>query len=489
MEQPVGKKTGNNMNRDIHRNDPCPCGSGKKYKKCCLLKEPVGHRFTTAILGQACKEAFKLLMDYATQHSDLFETPPLLGRPIPELPQEDARKTLERELWAIWILYLWFPEDYSPVNLPSSRTLAAQFLQDSGHRLDAMVRRYIEAARTEPFSFWQAESVVPETGVCLKDLITGDERFAADRTLSRLATRGDIFFTHVVGLDGQFILNGVGPYSLPPFSFRQRIVQLADDIRAPGGKPPERTQLLRYQAELIECYFDYVDELLDPPIPEIRNKDGHKLVIAKSKYTFPPDQRPRVIETLRNMRNLVESNPQNEKDQFVWVGKPKSCSQQDQILKGEIAIGPDDLETECNSEMRDKTIRRRLLKTFGTILTHESTYLEPFRPRKGSGKSPMTKEEKTNLFDMSSLSPEESRQMKAHFDQIHMRWLDESVPLLGGKTPRQVARSPKGKEQIAAMINDWQHLHQRVQSGPYKFDFNKLRAELGIPLLGSALEL
>jgi preprotein translocase subunit SecA len=22
----------------IGRNDPCPCGSGKKYKKCCLLK-------------------------------------------------------------------------------------------------------------------------------------------------------------------------------------------------------------------------------------------------------------------------------------------------------------------------------------------------------------------------------------------------------------------------------------------------------------------
>jgi len=23
----------------IGRNDPCPCGSGKKYKKCCLLTE------------------------------------------------------------------------------------------------------------------------------------------------------------------------------------------------------------------------------------------------------------------------------------------------------------------------------------------------------------------------------------------------------------------------------------------------------------------
>ncbi len=26
----IGAKTG--------RNDPCPCGSGKKYKKCCALK-------------------------------------------------------------------------------------------------------------------------------------------------------------------------------------------------------------------------------------------------------------------------------------------------------------------------------------------------------------------------------------------------------------------------------------------------------------------
>ncbi len=23
----------------VGRNDPCPCGSGKKYKKCCALKE------------------------------------------------------------------------------------------------------------------------------------------------------------------------------------------------------------------------------------------------------------------------------------------------------------------------------------------------------------------------------------------------------------------------------------------------------------------
>ena len=27
------------MSSDIRRNDPCPCGSGRKYKKCCLVRQ------------------------------------------------------------------------------------------------------------------------------------------------------------------------------------------------------------------------------------------------------------------------------------------------------------------------------------------------------------------------------------------------------------------------------------------------------------------
>jgi len=29
----------------IGRNDPCPCGSGKKYKKCCLLQQDGANRY------------------------------------------------------------------------------------------------------------------------------------------------------------------------------------------------------------------------------------------------------------------------------------------------------------------------------------------------------------------------------------------------------------------------------------------------------------
>ena len=46
----------------VGRNDPCPCGSGKKYKKCCWEKEQnKKHRFTATLLSKsanAVQQAF-----------------------------------------------------------------------------------------------------------------------------------------------------------------------------------------------------------------------------------------------------------------------------------------------------------------------------------------------------------------------------------------------------------------------------------------------
>lgn len=40
------------MSEKVGRNDPCPCGSGKKYKSCCI-KIPTGKKkFTATILTQ-----------------------------------------------------------------------------------------------------------------------------------------------------------------------------------------------------------------------------------------------------------------------------------------------------------------------------------------------------------------------------------------------------------------------------------------------------
>src|SRR2546422_7115188 len=38
LPHPAGPRRTRRMS-DIGRNDPCPCGSGKKYKRCCLAKD------------------------------------------------------------------------------------------------------------------------------------------------------------------------------------------------------------------------------------------------------------------------------------------------------------------------------------------------------------------------------------------------------------------------------------------------------------------
>jgi tetratricopeptide (TPR) repeat protein len=60
------------------RNDPCPCGSGKKYKQCCLRKEEEAEHKALAALNQAqdngrvgsCSDLVKTADMLAAQYED-----------------------------------------------------------------------------------------------------------------------------------------------------------------------------------------------------------------------------------------------------------------------------------------------------------------------------------------------------------------------------------------------------------------------------------
>lgn len=58
------------------RNDPCPCGSGKKYKQCCLLKQPVPgqkKKFKATVLSQPKKEEIASNEAQGEKSVDLME--------------------------------------------------------------------------------------------------------------------------------------------------------------------------------------------------------------------------------------------------------------------------------------------------------------------------------------------------------------------------------------------------------------------------------
>lgn len=104
------------MVEKVGRNDPCPCGSGKKYKSCCLLKEqqkrsPLGGRkFTAKILSsggikktesqsqEQQGQQVKPVVDYNTLMERSFgsalhsheDKPPVPSNPFEYLAQDES---------------------------------------------------------------------------------------------------------------------------------------------------------------------------------------------------------------------------------------------------------------------------------------------------------------------------------------------------------------------------------------------------------------
>jgi uncharacterized protein len=106
------------MSEKIGRNDPCPCGSGKKYKNCCLQKQqPKGsllgrRKFTAKVLSagginkpQPQESAqVKAAVDYATLMERSFgealhsheERPPVPPNPSIYLGQDKSEEAKQQ---------------------------------------------------------------------------------------------------------------------------------------------------------------------------------------------------------------------------------------------------------------------------------------------------------------------------------------------------------------------------------------------------------
>jgi uncharacterized protein len=103
------------MVEKVGRNDPCSCGSGKKYKNCCLQKQQqkksslAGRKFTAKILSaggvnkptQVQEGQAKPPVDYTTLMERSFgdalhtheDTPPIPTNPSEYLVQDEPKES------------------------------------------------------------------------------------------------------------------------------------------------------------------------------------------------------------------------------------------------------------------------------------------------------------------------------------------------------------------------------------------------------------
>ena len=466
------------------RNAPCPCGSGKKYKKCCLPKTGAPtESLTHVLLHRASDESADLLMGFAV---DLYGKPVMdniMEQFCPEIKDPRTKEEYRTQVLVPWLLYHWYPEELYPAKeLPCKHTVVGQFLARHRDEVDSVTQRHMQAAARAPLCYWQVASVEPGSGALLTDLITGKECFVHDMASTQHLKNWDIILAHVVGLDGYYIFNNLGPFTLPPYRFRKPVETLTAAIKKDlKPAPVTETALLNYHAQFVFHYMDCVHHLLNPMYPTLVNTDGEDLVQTTSRYDFDAEKSAEVTAKLGRIRN-IGLDDDGRVSLFSWVGKSKTGAGIDgKVRKGMIEVHRKFLETECNSKQRDKRLRKLVEKHLGSVLTYKGTAHKEIDPKEMlQQKQGLGTTSEGKPLDLDKLSPEDREGLVQVLEQQYMKWADENVPDLGNKTPRQVVKTAKGRKQIAAMINEWENMMQRQEDSQFSFDFNKLRQELGL---------
>jgi SEC-C motif len=167
-------------------NELCPCGSGRKFKKCC--GDPrAADRYTreerASAFGRFNEFVDVLAGEEADRATDVFWGP-FAGR-SDELPPE--RDELFED-----IEHLWFMFDYAGGGAP----VVERFL--AGAQLGDGERAFLTAMRRSSMRVYEVVAARPGLSLTLRDAIEGGELTVNERQASRTIGRGDYLAARIV---------------------------------------------------------------------------------------------------------------------------------------------------------------------------------------------------------------------------------------------------------------------------------------------------
>ena len=279
----------------VGRNAPCPCGSGRKYKRCCLGDE------------QALGRLYPLLIDLTEEMTHFAEErygEDILGRAWLDFWEEEPPEHWEGselfDLFIGWFSFHWVPEGWESKTgvLPHPGTLAAQVLE-SGWKLEPASRQLLAAARQEPLAFWEIESTDGQGRAGLRDLVLGRRLEVWLPPPYQWIKADDLVLAQAVPAGGTHILGALSP-PLAGGLFGDPLRKGCAAMEESRGVLRPR-DLLAYDLDFLYLYHRLVQAVLKP---RLTNSDGERVAFTWSVYTFEEARRAELMGLLRSMRNL-----------------------------------------------------------------------------------------------------------------------------------------------------------------------------------------
>ena len=437
------------------RNEPCPCGSGRKYKKCHLAADEAEHagRQTTAPMHALDDRLVNRLARFARQefgeaweaHEDDFADP-------------DEAIQLVRP-WSVYCFEV------------DGRTVVDACLDTRGHRFSREERRWLDAQRAAWLSVWEVEAVDPGKTLTLHDLLSGARRTVRETRGSKTLVPRDALLVRVVDHDGVALLCGAHQRPLPPFDTAEVVRRARSRLRRRRAVPVARLRSADFGRNLIRYWEEAVEDLdaRSAIPPDLRNRDGDPVLLTVDHFAVARGNMTAVAARIAGMEDAHREDAAEDSPAYVFL-RPDDPTQPEgeQTIVGRVRMDAGALRIETNSQARADALRERIEAACGSRIRHRAReHTDPLALAKGRGKP-----------RPAPPSPEEEN-LVAEFKARHYAdWIDQPLPALNGKTPRECTRTAAGQRAVDLLLKDMEHKEQRAPGA--RFDFSTIRRALGI---------
>ena len=426
-----------------------PTADSPVRAKCHLREDEVaraGGAESIAPALQLDRQLVPRILEYAERRLGLGTLKQAFG----DCPIEPRENGTHAMLLVPWVVY---------ERRQAGKTLAERYLEEEGLLLPPVERRWIEAQSRTRVSIWEITAVEPGR-VSMRDLISGAERVVLDQGLSQSGHARDTILARVVDFDESSVAAGVHPYSLTP----AQAARVLEGVR--GKRVADLGRRLMARWEIVE------QEASRQPPPTLANTDGEPLLMTTDLYAIADDA---AAEVEARMQELCEDEPEREGGETRFTitrpGNRMHASWNNTIL-GTVRIRGRSLRIESNSVARADALRARVERSCGGLLTHRARSHEDPTARMGEPGAKRHARE-------APPPPEVVEALREMIRQQEAAWLDQSIPALGGKTPRQAARAKKSRAALDLLLRDMECTQARFGS-ELQMDVKAIRAALGL---------
>jgi hypothetical protein len=338
---------------------------------------------------------------------------------------------------------------------------AVDLLSERADELPPAERAILDGLQAGWFSAFEVVHVRLDEGIEVRDVLRRRKLWITERAATRQIDLGDLLVGWIVVQAERITLEGgvchvprmfAGAFELGLREFRKQLQR------------SDRELDFRKRAGLLAAAAVPLLDLIvsTAPAPTLANTDGEPLLLCTAHYE--------VSDRARVAVGLGRRFEQDGDSEYRHVAGD--------TLLASLELTEGKLLVRCNSRRRLEQIKAILRDELGDLLRHradshqapQATWEEMRQKAKSEPPAPPLE------------VPEETqRQIQGLMLRRMQAWIDEPVPALGGKTPRQAVRSQRGRDDVALMLTRQQQIFEAGANLPV-IDLREIWDTLGIHL-------